>query len=342
MVCPVSLLVFIITFVLSVLGIGEVNGSITTFTDWLLTISFSIFAIPLVVWLISKFVKPTNKLNTNDGKKKQLIFRRFCLITWIVSLLLGIVIFTLELLRVGAVNSIPILSVYVPIVAGASFVIFFCLWILHLIIKKTKIVLIAFVIGVLIIAVPEAIYETKQSELRKVACNVIYKENTASEAWLKDYETRKNQTDNDIDSLTKNLNQSNVPKLISDFGSVRAQEKEFYDKVKGLFDVYSKYLSLFTTYDMSGAYKSLQNNYESKDEYYAMYIDALQNASSIQADSNLQKSYNQKFEDASNKKTAAEKDLNSVFGAITDIENIFSVRCYNLFKISTEPSNTNK
>ena len=281
-------------------------------------------------------------VNEEKIEKKKLAFRKFCLIVWVVSLLLAVVIFVLELLNIGVVNNTPIFSVSIPIIAGATSFIFFCLWILHLIIKKTKAVLIVFVVGVLVIAVPIIIYGPRQSEQRKEACNAIYKENVAEGVWVQDSNTRSSQVNNDINSLMKTPNPSNITKLISDYGTLRTQNKEFYDRYKAWIDVYSKYMSLFTSYDMSSIYKSLQNYYTSMDEADALYIDTLQNASGIEASQELQNTYNQKYTDANNKIAAAQKDLSSAGGALTDIENIFSARCYEWFKMNIEPPNINK
>jgi hypothetical protein len=67
-----------------------------------------------------------------------------------------------------------------------------------------------------------------------------------------------------------------------------------------------------------------------------VFTDTIQNIYSIEANTELQKTYEKKYENANNEMTKAQDDLDSVLGTLTNIENIFSVRCYDWFKIKTE------
>ena len=76
-------------------------------------------------------------------------------------------------------------------------------------------------------------------EQRKEACNAIYKENVAEGVWVQDSNPGSSQVNNDINSLMKTPNPSNITKLISGYGTLRRKIRSFTTDTKASINVYT-------------------------------------------------------------------------------------------------------
>jgi uncharacterized protein (UPF0333 family) len=306
----VSLLTLIITFALQIFHIGTLNGE----DNPLITIPFIFaglaFFPSFIIWLVLKLEKRTKALG----------------IISIACLFLVLIDYLLLRLGVGVIQNVMQPYMSIPLIlAFLVFIVCFPLWLIIRFKKKAIIPAILLVVG---LVVAYFIYENNLSRQRKEACTVLSQDVQENNTWLADWQTRSDTINNRVKPASNTTeNDANI----SAVETLEILNGEFFDKSKGLLDVYSKYLNLFTSYDMNNIYKPFQEARDAQDQYDKSIVTLYQGLFS--EPDNKVKTLTQNSNDAYSKMVDVQKNWASADTAFTPYVKVVSDRCYGLFNI---------